>query len=241
MTRSERNSEQARACPNEVRHLLEVAEGPAQEQAWTDFVESYSRLILYVARQTPGDYDVVMDRYAFVVERLRETNYRRLRTYVADGRGKFTTWLTVVARRLCLDFDRMKNGRGAHTAKTDQAPMPSRLVELILDPELVENHPDDKSSPEEDFDRKRLLERLHAAIAVLSSSDQLLLALRYRDDRSAPEIASLLKLPTAFHVYRSLNRIHSSLRETMRSQLDLEQQSIRAGNDPSAVQYWWNK
>ena len=32
-----------------------------------------------------------MDRYAFSIERLREQNFRRLRTFAADGRGKFTT------------------------------------------------------------------------------------------------------------------------------------------------------
>src|SRR5688500_7712225 len=108
---AERSSDEALSLPIKLRNLLEAAEGNAREHAWTEFLESYSRLILFVAHRTPGDYDVVMDRYAFVVERLRELNYRRLRTYAADGRGKFTTWLMVVTRRLCVDHNRLKHGR----------------------------------------------------------------------------------------------------------------------------------
>jgi DNA-directed RNA polymerase specialized sigma24 family protein len=45
-----------------------------------------------------------MDGYAYVLEALRSDDYRRLRAYAADGRSKFSTWLVVVARRLCLDL-----------------------------------------------------------------------------------------------------------------------------------------
>jgi hypothetical protein len=98
-------SEHPRSFPSQLRHLLETADGPEQVRAWTEFLDSYSSLILYVGRQIPRDHDVVMDRYAFVVERLQEQSYRRLRTFAADGRGKFTTWLMVVVRRLTVRFD----------------------------------------------------------------------------------------------------------------------------------------
>src|SRR5215216_1013107 len=132
-------SEHPLPCPSQLHHLLEAADGPPQERAWTEFLEFYSRLILYVARQMPRDHDVAMDRYAFVVERLREQNCRRLRTFAADGRGKFTTWLTVVVRRLCLDHDRHKHGR---TPWVRNPGIPRRLVELVLDPEILDRLPD---------------------------------------------------------------------------------------------------
>src|SRR5262245_30044966 len=205
------NPEPARSLPSPVRHLLEAPEGSVQEQAWSEFLDSYSRLILYVARQTPGDHDTIMDRYAFVVERLRERNYRRLHTYAADGRGKFTTWLTVVVRRLCLDYNRLQHGRTP--APGDGTPVaPRRLVGVVsLRAELIERLPDSQPLADEELQRKQVLERLDAAMATLSPSDQLLLALRYQDDRSAREIASLVSLPTPFHVYRRLNRVHDLL------------------------------
>jgi len=44
--------------------------------------------------------DGAMDAYAYVLERLRERDCARLRTYADGGPARFTTWLVVVARRL---------------------------------------------------------------------------------------------------------------------------------------------
>ena len=237
---AERSSDEALSLPIKLRNLLEAGEGSAREQAWTEFLDSYSRLILFVAHRTPGDYDVVMDRYAFVVERLQEVNYRRLRTYAADGRGKFTTWLMVVVRRLCVDHNRLTHGRSPEHEARDPAHR-SRLLELVLAPEAMDQLPDGRASADEELDRKQILERLDAAIANLTSSDQLLLALRYRDDRSAREIASLMKLPTPFHVYRRLSHVHASLRQAMTSPPGQEHAKTRAAPETSAVQYRWSK
>ena len=229
--------EHARSLPDQVRSLLDTAEGPVQEQAWTRFLESYSRLILYVARQTPGDHDAIMDRYAFVVERLREQSFRRLRTYAADGRGKFTTWLMVVVRRLCLDQNRLKHGRGPGQGANKPAP-PQRLVELIfLDPEAIEQFEDQRPTIDKEFDRKQALEQLEGAVRTLDPSDQILLALRYQDDQSAREIASFLRLPTPFHVYRRLTRVLATLRQALIARAGGNPQTGREEQDQSAVQY----
>lgn len=232
------NPDQPRACPSQLTRLLETADGPEHERAWAEFLESYSRLILHVARRLPRDHDRVMDRYAFVLERLREQHYRRLRSFTADGRGKFTTWLTVVVRRLCLDHDRHRYGR-APVAGAAKPAMPHRLVELVLDPEALDRLPDGRPSVEEVFDLEQALKRLAAAVTGLSPRDQLLLALRYQDDRSAREIASLMSLPTAFHVYRRLDRIHRSLRQALSAPSAQGGRSAGGTSDPTAVQYQW--
>jgi RNA polymerase sigma factor (sigma-70 family) len=208
-----------------------------QEQAWTAFLDAYSRLILYVARQTPGDYDAIMDRYAFVVERLRDQNYRRIRTYAADGRGKFTTWLMVVVRRLCLDQNRLKHGR-APSAGVGTAALPHRLIDLVfLDPEAIEQLEDHGPAIDKEFDRKQVLEQLEAAIQTLDPGDQVLLALRYQDDRSARDISSFLKLPTPFHVYRRLNRVLATLRQALIPLTRGEPGTGGEERDQTAVQY----
>ena len=227
--------EQPRSSPSQLSHLLEAADGPEQERAWAEFLESYSRLILYVARQLPRDQDCVMDRYAFVVEGLREQGCRRLRSFAADGRGKFTTWLTLVVRRLCLDHDRHRYGR-APAPGTRRPALPRHLIELVLDPQVMDRLPDGRPAADEELERAQILHRLDAAVSALSSSDQLLLSLRYQDDRSAREIASLMSLPTAFHVYRQLDRIHRSLRQTLAASSDREWKPAGTSG-PSAVQY----
>ena len=228
--------EHARSLPEDVRSLLDTAEGPVREQAWTAFLESYSRLILYVARQTPGDHDAIMDRYAFVVERLREQGFRRLRTYAADGRGKFTTWLMVVVRRLCLDQNRLKHGRGPGQGTNKSAP--THLVELVfLDPEVIEQFEDRGPAIDKEFDRKQVLEQLEGAVRTLDPSDQVLLALRYEDDLSARDIAKFLKLPTPFHVYRRLTRILATLRQAIVPRAGKGPETKNVEQDATAVQY----
>jgi RNA polymerase sigma factor (sigma-70 family) len=228
--------EPARPFPGELRRLIEATDSPEQERAWSEFLSSYSRLFLYVARQLARDHDVVMDRYAFVVERLREQNYRRLRAFAADGRGKFTTWLIVVVRRLCLDHDRQKHGR-APPPGLRKLTVPHRLVELAYDPEILDQLPDRSPPADEALDQKQILEQLAAAIATLSPSDQLLIALRYQDDRSAREIASLMSLPTPFHAYRRLNQVHRSLRQALASRRERPPRMGSAESDRTAVQY----
>ena len=65
--------------------------------------------------------------------------------------------------------------------------------------------------------------------------DRLLLALRYDDDRGAREIANLLRLPTAFHVYRRLNHLHDVLRRTLLASLGAKPRVAGATPDAPAV------
>src|SRR6185503_13736524 len=99
------------ALPAALGSLLDAKDDAAREARWTDFIGTYSRLILHVTRSGGGLHDAAMDRYAFVLEQLRHDDFRRLRAYVADGRSEFSTWLVVVAQRLCRDHQRHRYGR----------------------------------------------------------------------------------------------------------------------------------
>ena len=233
--RLRKSSDHARSFPSQLKNILDAAEGPQQDQAWTEFLDFYSRLIIFVARQTPGDYDGVMDRYAYIIEHLRDQNFRRLRTFIADGRGKFTTWLTLVVRRLCFDLDRLKHGRVSAEPGARDAPVPSRLIELVFDSDLLERVPSGRATVDEELERAQLLDQLATAVAALSPGDQLLLTLRHRDERTAGEIASLMSLPTPFHVYRRLTRIHAALREALTT-IPVQKRAAGAVHPSSAVQ-----
>jgi RNA polymerase sigma factor (sigma-70 family) len=199
-------------------HLLDHPEQSARDEAWTVFVQGNSKLILYVARSLGGDHDDVMDRYAFVLAQLRRDDFHRLRAYGNDGRGKFTTWLVVVVRRLCLDHRREKYGRvrGDDGNLEDGHRMRGRLVDLISDEgALTELVDASASGPEERLRAAQLDDALKSAVSALEPEDRLLLRLRFEDDLSAIEIARLMSCRSPFDVYRRLRRVLGALRTAL--------------------------
>ncbi len=84
-------------APLELFSLLDAPTETAIEEAWTSFVHAHTDQILHVVRSLGGNQDTVMDRYTFVLERLREDGCRRLRAYTRPGSGPFGLWLIVVS------------------------------------------------------------------------------------------------------------------------------------------------
>ena len=204
--------------PYELTHLLDHLEPSARDEAWTAFVQANSKLILYVARSLGGDHDDVMDRYAFVLEQLRRDDFNRLRAYGADGRGKFTTWLVVVVRRLCLDHRREKYGRARSDdeGREDGRRMRGRLVDLISDAaDLTELVDTSAGDPEERLRALQLDDALKSAVATLDPNDRLLLQLRFEDELSAARIARIMSCRSQFDVYRRLRHVLDTLRTAL--------------------------
>jgi RNA polymerase sigma factor (sigma-70 family) len=204
----------SRRTPPELERLLAASPGASFEEAWTEFLQEYSRLILYVARSFGGPYDAAMDRYAHVVERLRQNDCRRLREYTADGRGRFTTWLLVVARRLCVDEARQRYGRlrGGSAESHRERRALADLVAAEVDPDALAGS---TASPEDLAHASVLNGKLGTAIAALEPADRLLLRLRYHDEVPVTDIARICSFPNVFHVYRRLNGIHETLRRSL--------------------------
>lgn len=209
----------ADALTPEVSGLLGASDPAAREAAWAGFVNVHSRLLLHVARAVGRDYDAAMDAYAYLLEQLRLDDYHRLRAYAADGRSKFTTWLVVVARRLCLDHYRHRYGRpraNSGDALADRAGR-RRLVDLLAEHVDLGTIPDiTNPRPDAALLMAERMQSLVAALATLDPRDCLLLKLRFEDDLSAREITALLRFPTPFHVYRRLNTLFTVLRGKLR-------------------------
>lgn len=204
--------------PPEVARLLSSLAPQDQVAAWQAFVERYSRLLLRVAFDFAPGYDDAMDRYAFILDELHRDEHRRLQRFVADGRGRFSTWLTVVARRLCLDHHRCRYGRtrrsgGRGAPPTGERLARRRLVELASVTDDVDRIgsalPEDVGDDLGESERREALRR---AFRDLAPRDQLLLKLRFEKDLTAGEIAVLLRMPTPFHVYRRLRSLCRGLR-----------------------------
>lgn len=197
----------------EVTLFLTAADSGARDAAWERLVGAYSRLLLGVARGLGGGHDQIMDRYAYVLERLRADDFRRIRAFRRGGSARFSTWLVVIVRRLCIDEYRSRFGRipaaSPRGAGVDEL---RRRLELG-EAEAVDiaSIPDDNQrQPEDVLDGGARSRTLAELLTRLPPRDQLLLQLRFRDGLSAGEIAGILRYHSSFHVYR---RVQSLLRD----------------------------
>jgi len=163
-----------------------------------------------------------MGRYAYVLEKLREQDFHRLRAFHVDGGARFSTWLTVTTRRLCLDHHRARYGRSRPVRNMDEATalrqVRRQLTDSIsaeLDTDLVADT-GSVSADKQAIAAERLA-GLNAEIEALSEEDQLLLVLRFHDDLPASRISGMMGFPTQFHVYRRLKQILARLRLGLQS------------------------
>ena len=186
------------------------------DAAWRAFIAEHTRLLLHVARSVSATHDDTMDAYAHVLEHLRANDCGRLREFASDPRCKLTTWLVVVARRLCLDLYRQRYGRRRDAENDEQRAVRRRLQDLIA--EEIDWHEMIAVSgggAELAVRQTELSEALTQELARLPSRDQLLLQLRFADDLTAQEVARLLDFASPFHVYRRVNTLLAQLRRML--------------------------
>jgi RNA polymerase sigma factor (sigma-70 family) len=159
-----------------------------------------------------------MDGYTYIIEALRSDDYRRLRAYSEDGRGKFTTWLVVVARRLCLDFHRRRYGRAREVGQESRELRAARrrLVDLVTEEIDTTNPLASGSDPAMELHARTQTAAVEETVRGLPGRDRLLLALRFEEDLPAPEIARIMGYATPFHVYRRLKVVLAELRAALR-------------------------
>jgi RNA polymerase sigma factor (sigma-70 family) len=207
------------AAPIELNQLLHATELPDREAAWEELIARHTRLLLSVARSFGGDNDSAMERYAYVLGKLRENEFRRLRAFDVNAGATFSTWLTVTARRMCLDLHRSKFGRLRAEHKDDRSAVVhatrKALGESFMNDVDADTIPGDREQPDVDVIHGHRDECLRDAINHLTPRERLILTLRFEDDLSASRIADVMGLPSPFHVYRRLNSILSSLRSRL--------------------------
>lgn len=213
--------------PAELVDLLQATDDSAREDAWRAFLDRFSPVVLYAARQAGRDYDQAMNRYRYALEELRSDDFTRLRVYSADGRSSFSNWLIVVTNRLCVDYYRKKYGRVRGETEEGSAAAELRAlrrrlcdfdVEPLESPRLADTAATD---PEAALRVRELNDALVEAVADLPARDRLLLKLRFEDERPVRKIADLLDYPSVFHVYRRIKKVCARLRG------DLEERGVR--------------
>jgi RNA polymerase sigma factor (sigma-70 family) len=204
--------------PPELSFLEDGIDAEAQRRGWSGFLDRYNRLLLRAARTFGGDYDSRMDRYRFVVEALSRDDYKRLRGYRGVEGSSLTAWLVVVARRLCLDFERQRYGRirSENPGPAAEQRLRRRLANLSGS-DVEPDHLVDSDTPSAD-DAVLLAER-HAALAAvlrrLEPRQQLILKLRFEDGRSVRDISDLLGMGSVFQAYRAIDAALATARRLL--------------------------
>jgi RNA polymerase sigma factor (sigma-70 family) len=206
----------ATALPERLSRLLVASTPEEEDDAWAAFVDEYSRLLFLAARKSAKGHDDIMDRYAFILGELRKDQCRRLRVFDEKGRSKFTTWLVLVAGRLCVDFARRKYGRYEEGMSDDARIARRRLTDLVGDELDLTRLPSSRiPSPDTAVREDELGQALREGLESLEPEERLLLRMRFEDDRPVAEIARSLGLPSKFHVYRRVNTVLGRLRERL--------------------------
>jgi DNA-directed RNA polymerase specialized sigma24 family protein len=92
-----------------------------------------------------------------------------------------------------------------------------RLEDLNESVEFADAIPDESGdSISVSLERAELVSELKLARGCLPAADRLLLSLRFDDGLSAAEIATLLRYPSQFHVYRRINALLAELKERLK-------------------------
>jgi RNA polymerase sigma factor (sigma-70 family) len=210
-----------RNLPADVARLLAAADPTERDDAWAAFVHAHTDLLLRVARSLGGGQDAAMDRYAYVLEQLRQDDCGRLRAYARPGAGDFSLWLVVVVRRLCVDhyrhqYGRARAGDGSDNSHDDRRKSRRRLVDLVADQvDVATVAGPTTGAPDQVLACAERTRAIVAALDQLAPRDRLLLRLRFVEELPVREIAGLMAFPTVFHGYRRLQVVLRALRASL--------------------------
>ena len=131
-----------------ITQLLEGLSSPDAQPAWEVFLLQYSAILYQSVQASMQDADEIADCFVYACEQLAKDDFRRLLRFKPDGAASFTTWLRVVARNLCFDWQRKVHGR----------PRPFKSVQGLSALELAAYH----SRYERRLSRDETLEGLRA-------------------------------------------------------------------------------
>jgi RNA polymerase sigma factor (sigma-70 family) len=197
---------------SDARLLRDILAGDTG--AWQKFILQYSNFIYRAIIQYTDDYDEKMAVYLHVLEKLRENGFERLRAFAF--RAKLSTWLTVVARRLALDFLRSRYGRDFGLKKI-------RVVSIDGEPGYLKllgdmATPETELAARERRERRQLLERdLRLAMEKLGDRERLAVQLVYFQGVKIKEVGQLLQIPSAYKfVARTLKKIRAEMDQASR-------------------------
>jgi RNA polymerase sigma factor (sigma-70 family) len=188
---------------NEADLLKTVIAGDVA--SWQKFILKYANFIYRAINKYCDDYDEKMAVFLHILEKLREDRFSRLSRF--EGNAKLSTWLTVVARRLAIDFLRAKYGRDFSLKKI-------RVVSYDAVPSFLK-HLADSHTPEHEMagaeqrqGREKLEQALQQALQSLSVQENLAIRLVYFKGLKIKEAGKLLQVRAIYKfIARALEKI----------------------------------
>ncbi|MBN2399210.1 MAG: RNA polymerase sigma factor [Candidatus Aminicenantes bacterium] len=191
-------------------YLLQTVIG-GDEAGWQKFILKYANYIFGAIGKYCEDQDEKMAVFLQVLEKLREDRFARLRRF--EGNAKISTWLTVVARRLAIDFLRAKYGRDFRLKKIrvvsyDAVPAFLKHVATAATPEH------EMAGAEQRQAREKLEQELQRALACLSARESTAIQLVYFKGLKIKEAGKLLQQSS---MYKFLARALEKVRNEMES------------------------
>jgi len=159
------------------------------------FREYHPKVYAYV-RYRLGDDQEAEDLTADILERALS----RLATYDAQ-KGAFSTWLFSIAHNMWVNY--VKKWKRQSALQVDYTA-------------AVENHPDPKTSPEQDVLRQEQTEQMLSCLGTLPERQQEILTLRFAGQLSNREIAHVLDMnerTVSVYILRALRKLRQQLAE----------------------------
>jgi len=173
--------------------------------SWEAFVKKYSRLIWNSIHKTFHAYSFsysredTEDMYNSIFLALIERDFHKLKQYRGQNACSVSTWLSIVAAHMTIDYMRKDKGHLNVYAGQD-------------DREIWDSIPDTKYRSDKFVETKQMSENLKKSIQSLSTRDRLIYDLLYKKGFSPEETAETLKLPVSI-VYSRKHRIIEKIKK----------------------------
>ncbi len=189
--------------------------------SWQKFIVTYSPFIFSAVVRFADDDDEKMNMYLFVLERLRENGFAKLRQF--RFRASLSTWLTAVARNLAIDFLRGRYGRDFRLKRFREVSYDddSEAARQLVDP----HNPESRLREREDETRRQeLAGLLRPALSKLSDQEALLVQLVFFKGFKIGEAG---KLAGVGSVYKFMERTLRKIRCELQAASELEPEQWR--------------
>jgi RNA polymerase sigma factor (sigma-70 family) len=228
------------AEPLDWLERLKAVDQQVAQQAWTEFLHGYARILLQVISVCERDSENRHECFVYACEQLCRNRFHRLRQFRVGGPASFVTWLRAVVRNLCVDWQRKQIRGIRHTAiPADVGHAP--LFSVIDAPPHVSESTDPRnedcaagqvrdSSPDPEMmaaKREEIL-ALGSGLRSLTSEQRLALRLRYQQELTFQEIACVLGLKNAQAADRFLHETITLLQQKLNPRLNFHGKTKRA-------------
>lgn len=167
------------------------------ERAFGELVEKYKKQVAGLAFKMVGDYEDARDISQIVFVKA----FHFLKAF--DTRNRFSTWLFRVTVNAAIDY--WRRGRKFRHEKMD---------------EEVEERPDDlEKTPEREFMKKEVGEKVRRALTILTPRQRSVFVLSDLEGLEVGEVAAVMKMPrsmTRWHLHRARARLRMELLKEIR-------------------------